>query len=194
VDSTALNMRIRAVRSLVRLVPGSDDNERLTRRAIVMSRLRWYETRVRQVSRQPLVQQLSWARTNIARRLRRLASRESAGRQLAATAGRIALDAQSSELATALRTPIAPGPGAGVLLMHSRAASVYFPSRYAGTIDLIWADERPGVRRRDSTFGWGRYADDVRLHLLESTHMGLVTNDLPLLAEALKAVLERSDA
>ena len=193
VDSTALNVRIRAVRPLVRLVPGADDNERLTRRALVMSRLRRYSTRVAQVSEQPVVKQLSWARTNIARRLRRFATSEGAAQPLAATAGKVALDAQSSELATALRTPIAPGPGAGVLLMHSRAASVYFPSRYAGTIDLIWADDRPGVRRRDSTFGWGRYADDVRLHLIESTHMGLVTNDLPLLAEALKAVLERSD-
>jgi amino acid adenylation domain-containing protein len=194
VDSAAINMRVRGARPFLPLMPGSDGDEQLTRRAVLLSRLRRYERRMSQVSRKPLLQQLQWVRANIVRRLRRVAAAGAPEQVTASTAGRIQLEAQANELATALRTPVAQGPGAGVLLMHGRAASVYFPSYLAGTIDLIWGEEYLGEQSRDPTFGWGRYADRVRVHSIASTHMGLVTNDLPLLADALKAVLERDEA
>ena len=73
--------------------------------------------------------------------------------------------------------------------MHTRAASVYFPGRYDGTVDLIWADENPNIRPADPTRGWGLVAAHVRVYPLVSSHLGLVTNNIPLLAGALREAL-----
>jgi hypothetical protein len=77
--------------------------------------------------------------------------------------------------------------------MHQRAASVYFPGHFDGVIDLVWADERVGARPADPTRGWGLVADGVRVYPLHSSHLGLVTNNLSLLAGAFREALERHD-
>jgi amino acid adenylation domain-containing protein len=192
VDTAAVNVHVRPLRPLLALVPGSDANERMTRQAVLMTRLRWYELRIRQVRRQPMGKRLEWVATNVSRRWRRLFSARAAGDGSARTKqGQVSHDAQTKQFASALRTQIAAGPGASVLLMQARAASLYFPGHFRGCIDLIWANDKPGVRKIDPTRGWGHYADSVRVHPIFSTHLGLVTNDLPKLAEALRSVLAR---
>ncbi|MEP6732479.1 MAG: amino acid adenylation domain-containing protein [bacterium] len=192
VDSAAVNVHVRGAKPLLSFVRGADDNERMTRQSVFMTRLRWYELRVRQVRRQPMSKRVEWVSTNVARRWRSLfEARTNGGGEVRPNHGQVSHDDQTKELASALRTQIAAGPGSGVLLMQERAASVYFGGHFHGAIDLIWANERPHVRRIDPTRGWGHHADEVRVHQILSTHLGLVTNDLPKLAEEMKAVLDR---
>jgi thioesterase domain-containing protein len=192
VDSAAVNVHVRPAKVLLRLVPGGDANDRMTRQSVFITKLRWYELRIRQVRRQPLSKRLEWVSKNVSRRWRRMFESKDETSP-AQSHGDVAHDEQARELSSALRTQIAAGPGASVLLMQERAASVYFPGKFRGTIDLIWANEKPGVRKIDPTRGWGHHADKVRVHPILSTHLGLVTNDLPKMAEALKAVLESED-
>jgi hypothetical protein len=80
--------------------------------------------------------------------------------------------------------------GANVLLSQAQAASAYIPSSYDGTIDLIWAEAQADVRRVDPTHGWWRVARRVRTHQVVAHHIGLITNDLPKLAETVRAILD----
>jgi thioesterase domain-containing protein len=192
VDSAAVNVHVRATRPLLKLIPGAKGNERMTRQSVFMTKLRWYELRIRQVRRQPMSKRLEWVTSNASRRARQLFAPKGE-RTDTPLQGRIAHDDQSRELASALRTRVAAGPGASVLLMQERAASVYFPGRFRGDIDLIWANDKPGVRKIDPTRGWGHHADSVRVHPIISTHLGLVTNELAKMAEALAMVLEGED-
>jgi thioesterase domain-containing protein len=192
VDSAAVNVHVRAARALLKLVPGSDDNNRMTRQSVLMTKLRWYELRIRQVRRQPMSKRLAWVSSNVSRRWRRLFEAKDTIAP-APSHGQVIHDDQTRDLASALRTQVAAGPGASVLLMQERAASVYFPGYFRGSIDLIWANEKPGVRKIDPTRGWGIHTDNVRVHEIISTHLGLVTNDLPKMAEVLRTVLERDD-
>ncbi len=191
IDSASMNTRLRLIRPLLGYVRGADENTRLTRQANIMDRMRWYDMRVRQVRRRPLRQQWQWVRANVARRIPGLRPRDEPTNVSSRSIGVVQHDAQTARLAAVLRTPIAAGPGATVLLMQERAASAYIPKSYDGVIDLIWADSRPGVRRADPTRGWGAVARAVHIYPILTTHIGLITNDLPLLATALREVLER---
>ena len=192
VDTAAVNVHMRPAHALLALVPGSDANDRMTRQARLMKQLRWYELRIRQVRRQPMGKRLEWVSSNVSRRWRRLFAARAADEDSdRPNHGQISHDTQTKQFASALRTQIAAGPGASVLLMQARAASVYFPGHFRGCIDLIWANDTPGVPKIDPTRGWRHYADSVRVHPILSTHLGLVTNDLPKLAEALRSVLDR---
>ena len=186
-DAAAGNARIAFVKPLLGLVQGGDENERMTRLAAALKRVRYYSLRVRQVQRQPMSERLGWLTTQVSRRVSRLLGKSSTnGSNGSAPAAR---EAQADE-SSALRTEMAAGPGTNVLLMHTRAASVYFPGPYDGTIDLIWADERADIRPADPTRGWGLVAKDVRVYPLVSSHLGLVTNNIPLLAGAIRQALK----
>jgi len=62
-----------------------------------------------------------------------------------------------------------------------------------GPIDLIWAEEHANVVLKDPTRGWWRVASDVRVHAIVAHHLGLITNELPSLAAALRTILERKE-
>jgi len=81
-----------------------------------------------------------------------------------------------------------------VLLSQAQAASAYIPRSYDGTIDLIWAEGRKNVQRVDPTHGWWRVARQVRPHQIVAHHVGLITNDLPKLADVVRSILERDPA
>jgi hypothetical protein len=81
--------------------------------------------------------------------------------------------------------------GANLLVAQSHAASAYIPQRYDGTVDVIWAEGRPNVKRTDPTHSWARVAADVHVHQIVAHHIGLITNDLPKLAEVIRAILDR---
>jgi thioesterase domain-containing protein len=191
-DAAAGNAKIEFVRRFLPLVKGADENDRLTRLSLILKRVRWYALRIRQVRQRPMRERLQWVSTNVARRFRRFVLRQ-APESTAKRHADVENAAQADELGSALRTQIAAGPGTGVLLMHQRAASVYFPGHFDGVIDLVWADERVGARPADPTRGWGLVADGVRVYPLHSSHLGLVTNNLSLLAGAFREALERHD-
>jgi hypothetical protein len=46
------------------------------------------------------------------------------------------------------------------------------------------------VQRVDPTHGWWRVARQVRTHQIVAHHIGLITNDLPKLAETLRSILD----
>ena len=73
---------------------------------------------------------------------------------------------------------------------QDQAASAYIPGSYDGAIDLVWAEGRENVERVDPTHGWWRVARQVRTHQIVAHHIGLITNDLPKLAETLRAILD----
>ena len=192
VDSAPINANVRGLRAFLSLVPGADESTRLTRQATLMKRIRRYERSIRRVRRRSMDGKLAWMKSNVSRRMERLFGGSGAASAPSAVAhSKLMLDAGAQELATALRTVIAGGPGAGVLLMQERAASVYVPGHFHGAMDLIWSEEEMGVSRTDPTYGWKWFAQAVRVHPLPASHIGLITNALPSLADAIRAVLER---
>ncbi len=190
-DASAGNARIEFVKPMLRFVRGSDDNDRLTRRAAMLKRMRYYSLRARQVQRQPMRERFGWLTTNVSRRVSRLFG-GNAPQQNGAPYRRA--EAPQADDSSALRTQLGAGPGTNVLFMHTRAASVFFPKPYDGCVELIWADERADINPADPTRGWGRVADSVRVYPLVSSHLGLVTNNISLLAGALRAALRANSS
>jgi thioesterase domain-containing protein len=184
IDSSATNARIHFVRPLLALVRG-EGRTRLARQAALMTRLRRYDMSIRQVAKLDASQQLQWVRRNVVRRWRRIAER----RGVAATSPQIT--DTTGLAATAVLTDAA---GANVLLSQAQAASAYIPASYDGTIDLVWAEGRADVVRVDPTHGWWRVARRVRTHQIVAHHIGLITNDLPKLAETIRAILDEPSA
>jgi thioesterase domain-containing protein len=183
VDSSATNARIHLVRPLLALVPGKG-RTRLQRQAALMKRLRHYDMRLRQVAALDPAQQFQWIRRNVTRQWRRLV----ASRTRVATPVPTQITDTSGLAAAAVLTNAA---GGNVLLSQAQAASAYIPKAYDGTIDLIWAEGRKNVQRADPTHGWWRVARQVHPHQIVAHHVGLITNDLPKLAEVVRAILER---
>ena len=146
-----------------------------------MKRLRRYDMRLRQVARLGVSQQLQWVNRNITRRWRGLVEPNTVAPTPVQTTDTTGLDA------AAVLTHAA---GANVLLSQDQAASAYIPGRYDGTIDLVWAEGSENVQRVDPTHGWWRVARKVRTHQIVAHHIGLITNDLPKLAETLRAILD----
>jgi thioesterase domain-containing protein len=185
IDSTATNARLHYVRPLLALLPG-DARGRLARQAELMKRLRRYDMRIRQVIRLERAQQVQWVRRNLARRWQRVARHFA--RRSDAPAVVTHLTDPTGMSAAAVLTDAA---GANVLQSQAFAASAYIPKKYDGTMDLIWAEGQPNVQRRDPTHGWWRVTRTVRTHQIVAHHIGLITNDLPKLAEVVRAILER---
>jgi len=180
IDSSATNARIHLARPLLALVPGRG-RARLARQAAMMKRLRRYDMRLRQVARLGVSQQLQWVNRNITRRWRRLVEPQGVAPAPVQVTDTTGLDA------AAVLTHAA---GANVLLSQDQAASAYIPGKYDGTIDLVWAEGSEDVQRVDPTHGWWRVARKVRTHQIVAHHIGLITNDLPKLAETLRAILD----
>jgi amino acid adenylation domain-containing protein len=182
IDSSATNARIHFVRPLLALVPGRG-RTRLARQASLMARLRRYDVRVRQVVRLEALKQLEWVYRNLARRWRKLVDRRHAA----------PLPPQITDPAgLAAAAVLTNAAGSNVLLSQAQAASAYIPRLYEGTLDLIWAEGRADVQRVDPTHGWWRVTRRVRTHQIVAHHIGLITNDLPKLADAIRAILDET--
>jgi len=180
IDSTATNARIHFARPLLSLVPGKG-RTRLARQAALMTRLRRYDVRIRQAARLDASQKLQWILRNVVRRWRRAVD----ARGGAPTPIHIT-DTRGLSAAAVLTD----AAGANVLLSQAQAASAHIPGSYDGTLDLIWAEGSADVRRADPTHGWWRVARQVRTHQIVAHHIGLITNDLPKLAETLRSILD----
>jgi amino acid adenylation domain-containing protein len=101
-------------------------------------------------------------------------------------------------------------PGTNLLKVQGRAAGAYIPRRFDGALDLLVAvDAGEGAAAADfatalggervlpsaslGTRGWGRVAARVRTVGVHATHVGIITEQLPVLAECLRGCLD-SDA
>jgi amino acid adenylation domain-containing protein len=186
IDSGAANARIPYARFLLALVPGRSAQGRLARKASLMKRLRRYDLHLRQVRRLDTARQLAWARNNIVRRWRRL--RDSLN-HIQAQRQQPTGTTQTTE--TRLAALHDEAIGEKVMITQENAALVYFMGRYDGTVDLIYSQASADVKRRDPTRDWWRVAREVRVHPIVAHHIGLITNDLPKMADVLLGILER---
>jgi hypothetical protein len=65
--------------------------------------------------------------------------------------------------------------------------------RYDGAVDLIYSQPNADSKRQDPTRDWWRVARKVNVHPIVAHHIGLITNDLPKLADVLRTILERPE-
>lgn len=189
IDSTPTNARLRRVAPiLLSLIPAANARKRLARRAALMHRLRWLDSRISYFGQLPLDKQSSWIINKIKRSFALRASAAS-GTPSTASIG---------------ATPGVQNGGAIVddgdrdaLLLEAQAtaSSAYVPGRFEGTVEFCWAQGAPGTARRHNPIArWRILARDVVLTPIESGHIGLITNNLPLLADALRGALSRPRA
>jgi len=183
IDSVAASARFRRVEWLVDLLsksPSSQDY--LDRRAKLLLKLVYYNSRLRAVRRVPLAEKLDWALRNVRTRIPGLAS-ELGGRTL---------DPQSE--AAMQDADFDARPGQDVLRFHYRAASAYIPRPYRGAVELVVAidphlDAATARVLASSRRGWNLVASDVRLHPVRSSHVGLITDQIAQLAARLRDCL-----
>jgi hypothetical protein len=59
------------------------------------------------------------------------------------------------------------------------------PGRYAGEVDVVWCTKLGGNPR----LAWKPVADVVRVHRVDSSHVGLITYDLPVMGAVVRDCL-----
>jgi hypothetical protein len=77
------------------------------------------------------------------------------------------------------------------LRFQSRAVRAYIPGAYRGTVDLVVAvdpghDPATAEVLSHGRRGWERVAREVRVHAVASSHVGLITDQIALLARRLR--------
>ncbi|HEX9484889.1 MAG TPA: AMP-binding protein, partial [Gemmatimonadaceae bacterium] len=175
IDSIPLNAGLTGVLPVVtRLLPRNDENAALTKRAQLMTRARWARTQVNQFRRRSLGGKVTWT----ARKL-----------------GRLVGVVKPEPVVDLRKTAIVDGepeqiPDERVRVTQRRAADAYVPSRYDGPIDFVWALGPKGAPPRLSPVArWRAVSTDVREHLLQSNHIGLITHNLAMLADVLRTII-----
>jgi hypothetical protein len=99
------------------------------------------------------------------------------------------LDPQSEALMQA--ADFGARPMQPTLVFQSRAVRAYIPGAYRGTVDLVVAvdpcDDPATVEAlSNGRRGWEHVARDVRVHVVASSHVGLITDQIALLAQRLR--------
>lgn len=185
VDSTGVNARFRWIAPVLDQIAGGNTDAVITRRAGVLRWLRYYTGRLRGVRRMRASERWAWLRTNVHRRM--------------SAAGRVARirRAESVEF-TGERFDRSPEfdarPATRLLRMQERAAVAYVPRGFDGRVDVVWAADEFPASAGDRTRGWARAARDVRVHMISSAHVGLITYDLEALGTTLRACLGETAA
>ncbi len=177
IDTIPANARIKPLRPLVALLPAGTTNRSLDRRASIVSLVRRADLARRRLRGMPLGDQVAWISRQLSQRVRRafgMTEPEPIGTQRV----RLEPDDPSRDFEEI------------VSRVQQRASSVYMPGEYPGTLDIIWAEGPPERKRRGNPVGWwAPSARRVELHVVPSEHMGLITNNLDLLAASLRRVL-----
>jgi thioesterase domain-containing protein len=188
IDSVAANARFRYAEWLVNLLSRAPTYEaHLDRRAKLLRKMGYYSSRIRALRRVTLSERLHWAVKNVRTRIPGLASE----------LGDRTLDPQSEAAMRA--ADFDARPGQDVLRFHSRAARAYIPRRYRGSVDLVVAvdpnhDAATARLLASSRRGWGLVAGDVRVHPVQSSHVGLITDQIAQLAARLRQCLPASSS
>jgi thioesterase domain-containing protein len=172
IDSAAINARLWFVRPLLALVPGRAASRQM-RQAALMKRLRRDYLRLRHVFWLDSSRRLEWTKQRVERQWDRLTQYARNG------------DASQAGARPERRA----APGDPVMRFQERAGLVYIPRRFDGPIDLIHSETQPDVKRRDPTRDFWRVATEVRVHPVLTQHIGLITNELPKMADVLRDIL-----
>jgi thioesterase domain-containing protein/acyl carrier protein len=182
IDSVAANARFRWMEWIVAIVAHDRSKaRRLEKRAKLLRTLGYYLSRLRAVRRFSNKERLLWFKRNVRARLP--GTRDPVDR---------VLDQQSEDALSA--ADLDARPGQDVLRFQSRAARAYVPGRYDGPVDLVVAaDLDAGEERlrriRANARGWDRVARRVRVHPIASSHVGLITDQIVLLAQSIRECL-----
>jgi amino acid adenylation domain-containing protein len=186
IDSDPMNGRLgrlRPLRQLVEALPASSEAARLDRAAAFLSAVRWVHRRILYYQSLPAHERRAWLTGKVTRRLpwnRPVAARPAASAPA------------TPSPAPATPAGATPDDDAIVLRSQGRATAVYIPGRWDGALDFVWAEGAPGKARRvNPVERWRRVAREVHLHRVPSGHIGLNTNTLALLADALRALVGR---
>ncbi len=179
IDTIPANVRLKPIAPLLSLLPSGDSNSSLDRRAAIVSTLRRADFALRRLGEMPFGDRIAWVSALLSRRARRLLGVSDTAPSSADVA-RADADEQARELEEV------------VSRVQHRASSVYLPGEYPGTLDIIWAEGLPEKKRKGNPVArWQTSAARVALHAIPSEHMGLITNNIPMLAAALREVLGR---
>jgi len=175
VDGAPMNARLTGWRPLIGAIPDWFERRLALQRA-VLGRLRWIDLQLRRLRKRSIPGSTAWALRAIGRRtpLRGLF-------RLAAPDPGPVPDSREGLDQDAI-----------VGRVQQQAAEAYLPRPYSGILDFLWAAGAPGGYTRSNPIErWRPLAREVRLHSIESGHIGLITENLHLFAEALREVLER---
>jgi thioesterase domain-containing protein len=178
VDSVAPNARFKRLDWMVSLVASLPGRSRpLDRRARILRKLVYYSSRLRTVGRWSRGERWRWMMRNVQARIPGL---EVADRML---------DPQSEALMRA--ADFEARPMQPTLVFQSRAVRAYIPGAYRGAVDLVVAvdpglDPATTAAASNGRRGWERVAREVRVHAVASSHVGLITDQIALLAERLR--------
>jgi thioesterase domain-containing protein len=185
IDSVAGNARFRWLEWLVAFLSWDRSPAKsLAERARLFRRFGYYTARLRAVSRFNNEERLRWLHRNLMARLP--GAHDPVDR---------VLDQQSED--TLRAAELDARPGQDVLRFQSRAARAYMPRRYDGAIDLLVAagvdvgEERLRMIR-SSPRAWNLVAREVRVRPIPSSHVGLITDQIVLLAQAIRECFAES--
>ncbi|HEV2643642.1 MAG TPA: thioesterase domain-containing protein, partial [Candidatus Elarobacter sp.] len=181
IDTSAGNARFRWLEPLLHLLVRAthdDDERRLDRRARILRQLRYYTRRVQEVRDMSRPDQLRWLRTNVARYTPGV-------RAASDVAPREDRSSDAAELADEFQLR----PGTRAVQFHARAAAAFIPRAYAGEVDVINCTDALAPTVEQAARDWGRITRTVRVHTVDSSHLGLLTSDLPALAARMRECL-----
>jgi len=185
IDSVAANARFWWIEWLVAFLSWDrQPAKRLEERARLFRKLGYYTSRLRAVRRFNNGERLRWLHRNVMARLP--GTNDPVDR---------VLDQQSED--TLRAAELDARPGQDVLRFQSRAARAYMPRHYDGPIDLVVAanlnpDENRLRMIRANPRGWDRVAREVRVRPIASSHVGLITDQIVLLAQAIRGCFTES--
>jgi thioesterase domain-containing protein len=181
IDTAATNARIAFVKPLLALVPGADEFARFARQATFMKRLRYYFMRARHVRRLDNDRRMRWLRNHLTRRFANVASVVGVPSSVSGALGPATLPVRERRV-----HPYTVGDR--VMEAQERAGMVYVPGKYDGHVDAVYAVRSLDVHRLDPTRGFWCVARSVDVHPIVAEHISLITNDLPKLAQKLRAI------
>ncbi|HEX9483459.1 MAG TPA: amino acid adenylation domain-containing protein, partial [Gemmatimonadaceae bacterium] len=173
IDSIPLNAGLRGMRSLITpLLPKGDADARLTREAELMKKARWARLQFRQFRQRSLAGKVTWTARKV---------------------GRLTGIVASEQVVDAPKAPVSDEPeqipDERVRTTQQRAASAYVPGPYEDIVDVVWAVGPKGAPPRPSPIARWNLLGKTRLHTIESNHIGLITNNLHMLADVLRGIL-----
>ena len=179
VDSNPVNAMLAVLRPVMALLPAATAEARLAQQDAVMRRMRWLRGRIHYMNRMPWPTRITWAMEKVVGRSTRLIR----GTSVQSTLAR-------GPVVPAVVAPDVIEEGVVTEKLLERAASTYIPRRFSGTVDILWAEGEVGRPRPSAPVeNWGRITGGLRVHTVVSSHIGLVTENLPMFASALRAVL-----
>jgi len=189
VDASARNARFQALQQIAIWLgstrgygPAEQQALFLGIRQAIMAReerLRYYATRLRELLRSGVHEQVAFLRRQLRRR----------GGHLLALITRSRHQGQANGSGRPTTTPAVIPTETDEA--YRRAVAGYVPKPYAGRITLFRSGEDPGTQ---DDLGWRRVTREVEIHVVPGRHSTSITQHVHVVAEELRACLSNAQA